>query len=317
MSNSGFEYNCNDRGYNSYPFTAVILSNSASAYSVHGRRMSWINPEPIAPAAPILVHGEVQDGYPQQRGAEDRINIELISSNETRLPKKEPGSTSVGTCVREEAEDRIDILEFERVRQAQRAATPAPHLPDAENAQPAVTLEELEKDPQYRCVRAQIDPPHRSQNQCCHSCQNCFTSSRNNKLQRAYDTGWAMLMSSVFPLVPNHILRCFWVLCQLMFAIPLFVLSSLQLTGQESTSKFNCTGFYVIISNCTNFSTAITAASVNISFALLFLVWACCDTLVCFLIVFQKCFSQQQNQQPHEAEPLLRYNWQTIMYVSL
>ena len=39
-----------------------------------------------------------------------------------------------------------------------------------------------------------------------------------------------------------------------------------------------------------------TTAIVNFSFALLFLVWACCDTLVCFLIVFQKCFSQQQNQ---------------------
>ena len=248
--------------------------------------MSWINPEPIAPAAPILVYGEVQDGYLQQRGAEDRINIELVSSNEPRLPKKEPGSTSIATCVREEAEDRIDILEFERERQAQRAATPAPHLPDAENTQPAVTIEELEEDPQYRCVRAQIDPPHRSQNQCCQSCQTCFTSSRNNKLQQAYDTGWAMLMSSVFPLVPNHTLRCFWVLCQLMFSIPLVVLSSLQLTGQESIS--NCNGFNITISTAT--------ANVNFSFALLFLVWACCDTLVCFLIVFQKCFSQQQNQ---------------------
>ena len=77
---------------------------------------------------------------PAAGGAEDRINIELVSSSEHRLPKKEPSSTSIGTCVREEAEDRINILEFERERQAQRAATPATHLLDAENAQPAVTL---------------------------------------------------------------------------------------------------------------------------------------------------------------------------------
>jgi len=120
---------------------------------------------------------------------------------------------------------------------------------------------------------------------------------QTNKLQRAYNSGWAMLMSSVFPVAPNHTLRCFWVLCQLMFAIPLVVLSSQQLTCQDS------------ISNCTGIST--TTAIVNFSFALLFLVWACCDTLACFLIVFQKCFSQQQNQQPHEAEPLLQYSWRT------
>ena len=75
-----------------------------------GRRMSWINPEPIASAAPILVHGEVQDGYLQQHGAEDRINIEVVTSNESRLPKKESSSTAA--CVRQEADDRIDIPEF-------------------------------------------------------------------------------------------------------------------------------------------------------------------------------------------------------------
>ena len=58
--------------------------------------MSWINPEPIAPVAPILVYGEVQDGYLQQRRAEDLINIEVT---EPRLPKKEPSSTSIGILV--------------------------------------------------------------------------------------------------------------------------------------------------------------------------------------------------------------------------
>jgi len=60
-----------------------------------------------------LVYGEVQDGYLQQHGAEDCINIELNMSTEPRLPKKEPSSTSIGTCVLLDAEDRIDILEFE------------------------------------------------------------------------------------------------------------------------------------------------------------------------------------------------------------
>jgi len=213
--------------------------------------MSWINPEPIAPAAPILVHGEVQDGYLQQHGAEDRMNIEVITSTEPRLPKKEPSSTAA--CVRQEADDRIDILEFElnNERQPGKAATPA-----ALRAPDPVTLEELEEDPRYRCVRAQIDPPHQSQNHCCQSCRNCFITSQTNKLQRAYNTGWAMLMSSVFSLVPNHTLRCFWVLCQLMFATPLIVLSSLQLTGQES------------ISNCNN-TISTTTANVNFSLSCL------------------------------------------------
>ena len=79
--------------------------------------MSWINPEPIAPAAPILVHGDGQDGYLQQRGAEDRINVELVTNTEPKsgaeplLPKKDPGSTFTSIRVRQ---DRIDIREFER-----------------------------------------------------------------------------------------------------------------------------------------------------------------------------------------------------------
>jgi len=178
--------------------------------------MSWINPEPIAPAAPILVHGDAQDGYQQQHGAEDRINIELETSNEPRLPNKELSSTAV--CVGQEADDRIDILEFElhNERQPGKAATPAAlRAPDP-------VIEELEGDPRYHCVRAQIDPPHRSQNNCCKSCRNCIVTSeylRNDKLQRAYNSGWAMLMSGVFPVAPNHTLRCFWVLCQLMLAM--------------------------------------------------------------------------------------------------
>ena len=133
-------------------------------------------------------------------------------------------------------------MEFERAGQAAgRAATPGPHAPDpANNPQPAVTLEELEEDPQYQCVRAQIDPPH--QNLCCRSCRNCSTRSeqlQSNKLQRAYDTGWAMLMSNIFPLAPNYILRCFWVLCQLIFAISLVGLSSQPVTGHNYNS-YNC-----------------------------------------------------------------------------
>ena len=225
------------------------------------------------------------------------MNIEVITSTEPRLPRKEPSSTNTAACVRQEADDRINILEFglDNERQPGKAATPAAlRAPDP-------VIEELEGDPRYRCLRTQIDSPHWSRNNCCQSCRNCITTSErlwNDKLQRAYNSGWAMLMSSVFPVAPNHTFQCFWVLCQLMFAIPLVVLSSLQLTGQES------------VSYCNAFNATFSTATAN-ALALLFLVLACCDTLACFLIVFQKCFSQQQNQQPHEAEPLLRYNWRT------
>ena len=238
------------------------------------RKMSWINPEPIAPAAPILVHRDVQDGYLQQHGAEDRMNIEVIASTEPRLPRKEPSSTNTAACVRQEADDRIDILEFglDNERQpGKKAATPAVlRAPDP-------VIEELEGDPRYRCLRAQIDPPHQPQNYCCRSCRNCITTSerlQNDKLQRAYNTGWAMLMSSFFPLTSNHTFRCFWVLCQLMFAIPLIALSSQQLTGQD----YNISTGQDSISNCTGFNMTISTATanVNLSLALLFLVWACC-----------------------------------------
>ena len=106
-------------------------------------------------------------------------------------------------------------------------------------------------------------------------------------------------MSNIFPLAPNHILRCLWVLCQLIFAISLVGLSSQPVTGHN---------YFLIV---TDHETTLTTANVSFSFALLFLVWSCCDILASFLIVFQKYFSQRQNQQPHEAEPLLHYNWRT------
>jgi len=41
-----------------------------------------MNPEPIAPAAPILVHSldEEEDGYAQQQEVEDRINIDICTN---------------------------------------------------------------------------------------------------------------------------------------------------------------------------------------------------------------------------------------------
>ena len=40
-----------------------------------------MNPEPIAPAAPILVHSLEEDGdYPQQHEVNDRINIDICTT---------------------------------------------------------------------------------------------------------------------------------------------------------------------------------------------------------------------------------------------
>ena len=103
------------------------------------------------------------------------MNIEVITSTEPRLPRKEPSSTNTAACVRQEADDRINILEFglDNERQPGKAATPAAlRAPDP-------VIEELEGDPRYRCLRAQIDhdSPHWSQNNCCKSCRKCIHSS--------------------------------------------------------------------------------------------------------------------------------------------
>jgi len=85
-----------------------------------------------------------------QHRAEDRINIEVVASNEPRLQRKEPSSTAA--CVRQEADDRIDILEYElnNERQPGKAATPATlHAPHP-------VIEELEGDPRYRCLQTYL-----------------------------------------------------------------------------------------------------------------------------------------------------------------
>jgi len=91
-----------------------------------------------------------------------------------------------------------------------------------------------------------------------------------------------MLMSSVFPLAPNHSVRCFWALCQLILFCGNAVLSGLFM------------GIALMI------------------FTFLALLLAVCDTLSCFGVVLKTGFSQQHSRPPdHEAEPLLHRNRQT------
>ena len=254
--------------------------------------MSWINPEPIAPAAPILVFCErevhVEDGYQQQQ-VEDRINIG------TPLPQKRDHGQ-----VQDEAATQQPVVSLQQ------------DFPDQQNHCQAavVTLAELEEDPRYQCVKSQIEPSE-SQDQCSGSCAKCYTPViqlnschtwtrnvsqyqcgmfedliPNDKLQRAYVTGWAMLMSSVFPflLVPNHKVKGLWVLCQLVFAILLFGLSvAAQMQSQA----------------------ALVALLVVTTMGLLL---AIVDAVSCFATALIEYITQQQNEQLHEAEPLLHHN---------
>ena len=171
-----------------------------------------------------------------------------------------------------------------------------------------ITLAELENDLRYQCVKAQLDPCE-SQDQCSVSCAkwytnivrlySCHTFTRNlcrcrcgrfedlvlnNKLQRAYVVGWAMLMSSVFPLAPNNTFHLFWALYQLVIFL-LFGLLSVLLT------KFVFGGL-----------TAVNIAQF-VLIAIAFLL-ACCDVVVTMFLRF----SRPRNQQPPEAESLLHHN---------
>ena len=109
----------------------------------------------------------------------------------------------------------------------------------------------------------------------------------NNKLRRAYVVGWAMLMSSVFPLAPNNTFHLFWALCQLVIFL-LFGLLSVLLT------KYVFGGL-----------TAVNIAQF-VLIAIAFLL-ACCDVVVTMFLRF----SMPRNQQPPEAEPLLHHSQQT------
>jgi len=329
-----------------------------TAHRPHVDRLEKMNPEPIAPAAPILVHSlnEEEDCYSQQQEVEDRINIDICTSypcmqksgaafapEKTSVNAVRPQSNilysgtgaGISTDIRadirpplfsqqKEISERTDLnVDHEDAQ----ATVPPPavtlsqnsvHIQQTPQLQPAVsalTELDLDEDPRYRYVTAQIDPCE-SQDHCSESCAKCYTHvmqlysyrtcSRhilqcqcgrfedlvlNDKLKRSYVAGWAMLMSSVFPLVPNHAVRCFWAAIQLLF-----------LCG-------NAAAVFVYMKMSTSFSNVgmsggDIAQTIFISLALLL---ATCDTLSCFGVLLKTGFSQQRFQPP-EAEPLLHRN---------
>ena len=292
-----------------------------------------MNPEPIAPAAPILVHSldEEEDGYAQQQEVKDRINIDICTTKHksgTGLRVEKSTCSTVKYSHRSEkssdaGSDRITIdfrTDIRPPHQQQRepelglgeATVRSPAVPPQQDSfhtqqdfqsAAGITLAELEKDLRYQCVKAQPDP-WESQDQCSVSCAkwyiyllrlySCHTCTRNilrcqcgrfeglvlnNRLQHAFVVGWAMFMSSVFPLKPNWI----WDYFQLAFFLS-FGLISASLLAFSSCFK-----------------------AINIALLVLVIVLACCDV---FVTLFLRC-CQQRNQQPPEAESLLHPNRQT------
>ena len=105
---------------------------------------------------------------------------------------------------------------------------------------------------------------------------------------------WAMLMSSVFPLVPNHAVRCFWAACQLLLLCGNAAAVFLFMNWSNLANDVGMSGGDI-------------AQTIFISLALLL---ATCDTLSCFGVVLKTGFSRQRFQPP-EAEPLLHRNRQS------
>ena len=316
-----------------------------------------MNPEPIAPAAPILVHSlneeDSQDGYSQQQEVGDRINIDICTSEPcmhkfgaektargNAVPPRIGAASYAGAgaissdirvdirppfCQQKElqtdlnADHEGDLVTVPPYASAVPPRQDSVHIQQTPELQPAISSSaelDLDEDPRYRCVMAEFDP-HESQGWCSESCAKCYTHvmqlysyrtcSRhimqyqcgriedlvlNDKLRRAYVAGWAMLMSSVFPLAPNHAVRCFWALSQLILissgtvVVFIYVFSPGYVPAGEIA--------YVVL----------------MSLALLL---AFCDTVSCFGVVLHTGFSQQRFQPP-EAEPLLHRNQQTWSY---
>ena len=316
-----------------------------------------MNPEPIAPAAPILVHSlneeDSQDGYSQQQEVGDRINIDICTSEPcmhkfgaektargNAVPPRIGAASYAGVGAGISSDIRVDIRppfcqqkelqtdlnadhEGDLVSVPPYASAVPPrqdsvHIQQTPELQPAVSsLAELDldEDPRYQYVTAENDP-HKSQDRYSESCAKCYTRvmqlysyracSRhimryqcgrfedlvlNDKLRRAYVAGWAMLVSSVFPLAPNHAVRCFWALCQLMLILSCAIVVVIQ--------------FY--ITSGTGVPAGVITYAVLMSLALLL---AFCDTVSCFGVALRTGFFQQRFQPP-EAEPLLHRNRQT------
>jgi len=147
-----------------------------------------MNPEPIAPAAPILVHSlnEEEDCYSQQQEVEDRINIDICTSGPCMhksgaafAPEKTSGNAvrpqpnilysgigaGISTDIRADIRPPLfsqhnEVSEFTNLNAAQ-ATVPPPsvrfsqdsvHIQQTPQLQPAVSaLKELDldEDPRY------------------------------------------------------------------------------------------------------------------------------------------------------------------------
>ena len=168
-----------------------------------------MNPEPIAPAAPILVHSlnEEEDCYSQQQEVEDRINIDICTSEPcmhksgaTFAPEKttvnavrpQPNilysgiGAGISTDIRADIRPPLfsqqkEVSEFTNLNAAQATVhVPPPavrfsqdsvHIQQTPQLQPAVSALaelDLDEDPRYRFVTAEIDP-HESQDHCSES----------------------------------------------------------------------------------------------------------------------------------------------------
>ncbi len=158
---------------------------------------------------------------------------------------------------------------------------------------------DLAGDPNYFCVRAQMEGGGTGND----TRTTCFTSlcinlgkvsykaaklclsplipqrngvpSDSHYMQQAFVTGWAMLTSFVFPLVPSHYLRCLWVLAQFLFAI--------------AASSMICAAFPIFI--------------ITIFPAFFCIVLAILDLICCLVVLAKQCLGNRTANS--EAQPLI------------
>ena len=116
---------------------------------------------------------------------------------------------------------------------------------------PRTTLE-LDNNPLYHCLRAQMNNRNA---QCCGALNTLYAhtfqfprvthSALSPTLERAYLAGWAMVNTVMFPLVGNHTLRCVWALVQFVL-LGIALVSTLGTWGCDYTSLiFNIVAIFI------------------------------------------------------------------------
>ena len=141
---------------------------------------------------------------------------------------------------------------------------------------PPGTVLELDNNPLYHCLRAQMNNRN---SQCCGALNTLYAhtfqfprvthSALSPTLERAYLAGWAMVNTVMFPLVRNHTLRCVWALVQ-------FVLLGIGLPS--------------VLSGCGYFYTSLTFNIVAIIIAFI-------DTVVFFTITSCQRYVGEETRQ--------------------